>query len=272
MEIVNWIIDSLLVVVHVFLSFGPRLAGLTVLAVAMGVAMIWVIGRTSNQERMKQVKRRVQARLLELRVFVDEPAISLRAQRGLIAANLNYLALALRPALWMAVPLGLLLIHLESFYERAPLPLAEPALVTMRMTADWVPSAPPPQLIAPPNVAILGPPVRVAAAREVSWRILPYSPVSDKLLFRFNGQQVSKWMEAGDRQRYVTGRRVRSGWGTILSPGESRMRSDFAEWIEIRYPAADLRIFGFRVNWLAWLLIVSMAAALLLKKRFGVVI
>ena len=50
------------------------------------------------------------------------------------------------------------------------------------------------------------------------------------------------------------------------------MRSDFAEWIEIRYPAADLRIFGFHVNWLAWFLIVSMAAALLLKKRFGVVI
>ena len=55
--------------------------------------------------------------------------------------------------------------------------------------------------------------MRVAAAREVSWRILPFSPVSEKLLFRFNGQQVSKWIEAGDRQRYVTGRRVRSALG-----------------------------------------------------------
>jgi uncharacterized membrane protein (DUF106 family) len=272
MEIVNWIIDSFLLVVHVFLSFAPRLIGLTVLAAATGVAMLWVFGRTSDQERMKQVKRRVQAGLLELRVFVDEPAISLRAQKGLIAANLNYLALALRPALWMAIPIALLLIHLEAFYERAPLPLAQPALVTMRMTADWIPSAPAPVLITPSNVAVLGPPVRVAASREVTWRILPYSPVSDKLLFRFNSQEVAKWMEAGDRQRYVTGRRVRSRWGTILSPGESRMRSNFAEWIEIHYPAAELRIFGFHVNWLLWFLIVSMAAALLLKKRFGVVI
>ena len=213
MEIVNWFIDAILLVVHVFLSFAPPLVGLTVLAAAVGAAMLWVFGKTSNQERMKQVKRRVQAGLLELRVFVDEPAISLRAQKTLIAANLNYLALALRPALWMAVPIGLLLIHLESFYERAPLPLAEPALVTMRMTADWVPSAPPPELIAPSNVAILGPPVRVAAAREVSWRILPFSPVSDKLLFRFNGQEVSKWIEAGDRQRYVTGRTGAVGVG-----------------------------------------------------------
>ncbi len=105
-------------------------------------------------------------------MFVDEPAVSLRAQRRLIEANLHYLALAMRSAIWVAVPLGLLLIHLESFYERAPLPLARPAVVTMRMTADWAPSAPPPELVAPPNVAILGPPVRVAAAREVSWRIL----------------------------------------------------------------------------------------------------
>jgi hypothetical protein len=310
MEIVNWFIDCILLVVHVFFSFVPRLAGLTVLAAAMGAAMLWVFGRTSNQERMKQVKRRVQAGLLELRIFVDEPAISLRAQRGLIAANLNYLVLALRPALWMTVPIALLVIHLEAFYGRAPLPLGEPALVTMRMTADWIPSAPPPVLItpsnvailgapvrveaarevswrilphspvsAPPpvlitpsNVAILGAPVRVEAAREVSWRILPHSPVSDRLIFRYNGQEVAKWMEAGDRQRYVTGRRVRSGWETLLSPGESRMRSDFAEWIEIRYPAADLRIFGLHVNWLAWFVIVSMVAALLLKKRFGVVI
>jgi hypothetical protein len=272
MEIVNWFIDCILLVVHVFFSFVPRLAGLTVLAAAMGAAMLWVFGRTSNQERMKQVKRRVQAGLLELRIFVDEPAISLRAQRGLIAANLNYLVLALRPALWMTVPIALLVIHLEAFYGRAPLPLGEPALVTMRMTADWIPSAPPPVLITPSNVAILGAPVRVEAAREVSWRILPHSPVSDRLIFRYNGQEVAKWMEAGDRQRYVTGRRVRSGWETLLSPGESRMRSDFAEWIEIRYPAADLRIFGLHVNWLAWFVIVSMVAALLLKKRFGVVI
>src|ERR1035438_5978389 len=188
MEIVNWFIDAVLLAVHALFSFAPPLVGLTCLAAAVGVGMLWVFGKTSNQQRMKQVKRRVQAALLELRVFVDEPVISLRAQKTLLAANLNYLALALRPVLWMAVPLGLLLIHLESFYQRAPLPLAEPALVTMRMTADWVPSAPPPELIAPPGVAILGPPVRVVAAREVSWRIMPSSPVSGKLAFWVQGR------------------------------------------------------------------------------------
>lgn len=272
MEIVNWFIDTMLLLVHAFLVFVPRLVELTVVAAAVGAAMLWVFGRTSNQAQMKQTKRRVQAGLLELRVFVDEPVVSLRAQKALLAANLKYLGLALRPALWMVVPLGLLLIHLESFYERAPLPLAQPAMVTMHMTAGWDPAAPPPELIAPPNVAILGPPVRAAAAHEVSWRIVPFSPVSESLQFRFKGQEVSKRIEAGDRYRFVTGRRVRSAWGTIFSPGETRMRADFAEWIDVSYPDVSMRLFGFRVNWLVWFLAVSMAAALLLKKRFGVVI
>jgi hypothetical protein len=273
METINRVIDAFLLLVYGSFSWAPPVAGLTFMAAAAGVAMLWVFGRTSDQKRMKQVKRRVQASLLELRVFVNEPAISLRAQRTLLTANLSYLALALRPALWMIVPMGLLLIHLEAFYKRAPLTMSEPALITMGMASGWDAAAPPPLLTAPPGIAILGPPVRVAAAREVTWRIVPLSPVSAaNLVFRFHGQQVSKWIEAGDRQRYVPGRNVRSGWGAILSPGEGRIHADFAEWIEVRYPDTALRVLGFRVNWLVWFFAVSTVAALLLKKRFGVVI
>ena len=208
MEIVNWFIDTMLLLVHAFLVFVPRLAALTVVAAGAGAAMLWVFGRASNQVRMKQTKRRMQAGLLELRVFVDEPGVSLRAQKTLLAANLRYLGLALRPALWMAVPLGLLLIHLEAFYERAPLPLCEPALVTMRMTANWDPSAPPPELIAPSGVAVLGRPVRAAAAREVTWRIMPFAPVSERLHFGF---QRSGTVEADRGRRSLPVRNGQEG-------------------------------------------------------------
>jgi hypothetical protein len=65
---------------------------------------------------------------------------------------------------------------------------------------------------------------------------------------------------------------VRSAWETIFSPGENRLRADFAEWIDVSYPEVSMSLFGFRLNWLVWFLVVSMAAALFLKKRFGVVI
>jgi hypothetical protein len=257
---------------NVLLSFLPPLVGLTCVAAVVGAGMVRIFGRTSNQSGMKQVKRQIQAGLLELRLFVDEPGISLRAQRALLVANLRYLAFALRPALWMTVPVGLLLIHLAAFYEHAPLPLAEPAVVTMQMNAAWDPSGPPPELIAPQGVAILGPPVRVEATREVSWRVMPLFPGSRMLQFRFNRETVSKVMEAGEPQRYVPGRTVRSEWGLISSPGEGRLQAGFAEWIEIGYPETDFRVFGARVNWLVWFLVVSMVAGLFLRKRFDVVI
>ena len=272
MEIANWMVDAALLLVHVLFSFAPPLVGLTYLSAAVGIAMLWVFGKTSDQRRMKQVKRRVQAGLLELRVFVDEPAISLRAQRSLLAANANYLALALRPALWMAVPVGLLVIHLSSFYERAPLPLGSSALVTLRMTGNFAGSAPPPELIVPAGVAIVGLPVRVPATREVSWRIVSDSPLSDRLVFRFHGRSIWQSIQAGGPQRYVPGTKLASLWGSVFSPSDGRIHADFAESVEIGYPPADLRLFGFRVNWLMWFFAVSTLSALLFKKRFGVVI
>ena len=97
--------------------------GLTVLSALVGVAMLWVFSKTSDQARMKAVKNKVWAALFELRVYVDEPRVTWRAQKSLFAANLRYMGLALRPALWMILPMGLLLLHLEAFYARAPLPV-----------------------------------------------------------------------------------------------------------------------------------------------------
>jgi hypothetical protein len=44
------------------------------------------------------------------------------------------------------------------------------------------------------------------------------------------------------------------------------------EWVDVRYPDARLEWLGIRMHWLIWFIVVSMLAALLLKKRFGVVL
>ena len=167
--------------------------------------------------------------------------------------------------------MGLLLIHLESFYGRAPLPLAREAIVTMGMAPSWDPRSPAPQLAAPTDVDVDGPPVRVVDAREVSWRIRPKSQCSGELRFIVDGQPVVKTIEAGSGRRYVPGRSVRSALEAIWHPAK-RVRTAHVEWIEIRYPGAALTIFGVGVNWLVWFFAVSMLSALLLRKRFGVVI
>ena len=95
MNLINSGIDGLLKLFFAAFSWAPPLAGLAVLSALVGVAMLWVFRKTSNQARMKQVKRKVYASLLELRVFADEPAVTWRAQKSLFAANFRYMGLAL---------------------------------------------------------------------------------------------------------------------------------------------------------------------------------
>src|ERR1035437_8701822 len=154
MNLFNAIFDSLLRFYFAAFSWAPPALGLTVLSALVGVAMLWVFGKTSDQARMKLVKDSVWAALFELRVYVDEPRVTWRAQKALFSANLRYMALALRPALWMIAPMALLLVHLNSFYGRAPLPVDRDAIVTMGMSSAWDPNSPVPQLAAPPQVIV----------------------------------------------------------------------------------------------------------------------
>jgi uncharacterized membrane protein (DUF106 family) len=272
MDIINGAIDGLLKLYFAAFSWAPPLAGLAVLSAVIGAAMLWVFKKTSDQKRMKLVKRRVYASLLELRVFADEPAVSWRAQKSLFAANFRYMGLALKPALYMAAPMVLLILHLESFYARAPLPVGQEAIVTMAMAPGWDARAAAPAVTAPAGVEIAGPPVRVEAAREISWRIVPRSAVSGQLVFRVGGSEVARGIEAGPGQRYVAGKNVRSVMGSVWDPAQPRVASDAVEWIDVGYPDATISAFGVRLSWLVWFFGISVVAALVLKKRFGVVI
>jgi hypothetical protein len=271
MDFFNHAIDAVLKLYFALFSWAPPLVGLTVISVAAGAGMLWVVSRTSNQKRIKQVKRTVAAALLELRVYADEPAATGRALRSLFGANLRYMGLALKPAVWMAVPMALLLIHLESFYGRAPLTPGREALVTMRMAPGWNAEAAPPKLDAPPQVKVTAPPVRAADTREVSWRVLPESAVSGDLIFTVDSVRVREPIEAGGGQRYVPGRGVSSIVGSLWTPGD-RVASSAVEWVEIGYADASLRLLGLDWNWLVWFFLISIVSALLLKRRMGVVI
>src|ERR1039457_4130799 len=118
MDIFNAIVDSSLLFFLAAFSWAPQVVGLSVLAAAAGVAMLWVWGKTSDQARMKKVKNGVWAALFELRVYVDEPRVTWRAQKALFTANFRYMALALRPALWMIAPMALLLVHQQQRHGR----------------------------------------------------------------------------------------------------------------------------------------------------------
>jgi hypothetical protein len=240
------------------------------ISLLLGIAMLWVFRVTSNQAAIRQAKRRLQAHLYELRLFADEPALIWRAQRGLLAANARYIGLMLIPAVVLTVPMVVLFVHLESFYGMGPLPAGEPAIVTLQMKAPLDPQVPPPALEAPEGIAVETPGVRVPGERQVSWRLRPLHAASGYLRVILPGQTVEKKIEAGAGPRYLSDRRVSTALDLLWHPAEKRLPAGPVEWIEVRYPPATVHWLGLDLHWLIWLLVLSMASALLLKKRFRV--
>jgi uncharacterized membrane protein (DUF106 family) len=270
MNVFNSLINSLLSAYSAAVSWAPAAAGFAVIAALTGVVMLLVFRKLSDQERIGAAKRKVQAHLLELRIFRDEPAVMWRAQGALMKHNLRYLGLMLQPALVLALPVTLLLVHLDAFYGRAPLEIGQPAIVTLAMSRPLDPAAPPPQLIAPAGVAVETPAVRALDLREVSWRIRPLRPVSGKLQFVVNGRTVVKDIEAGPGARFVPGRRVSSAFEGLWHPDEPLIAAPGIEWIDIRHPESSMRLFGVGMDWTVWFFVLAMVAALLLKKPLRV--
>src|ERR1039458_4644664 len=111
----------------------------------LGVAMLWVFGRWSNQKAIKAAKRRVEACLYEMRLFTDEPSLVWKAQAGLLAANARYIGLMLLPgdrsggSDGAAVCASRGLVRLGSLTRRP----GHETLVTVQMKTPLDPAAPP---------------------------------------------------------------------------------------------------------------------------------
>jgi hypothetical protein len=208
--------------------------------------------------------------MLEMRLFTDEPVLVWEAQKDLLLANLRFLGLTLRPALFLTIPMVLIFVELEAFYGRTPLPIGQSAIVTMQMKEDFGAAPSLPVLQAPDGVVAESSPVRVAEERQISWRIRPVRAVSGSLKFVLPAGVVEKHIEAGAGPRYLSDRSVSALWDQLWHPGERRLRVSSVDWIEIRYPSASVSWFGLEFSWIVWFVVISMVAALLLKKRMGV--
>jgi hypothetical protein len=270
MSLFNDLIDQPLHWYSAAFAWAPPGVGLAVISMLAGVGMLLIFRMTSDPARIRGAKRLVVAHLLELRVFRDEPAVMWSAQKSLLAANLRYIGFMLRPAMWTVIPIALLLVHLDPYYGWAPLKIGQPAIVTLSLGPQLDSSALAPQLVAPRGITVETPAVRVAAERQVSWRVRPSEPLSGNLRFNVRGETVEKRIEAGSGPRFVPGRRVRSPFAAVWRPGEPTIQAPDVNWIEVQYSRADVQLFGIRMHWLAWFTLISMASALLLKGRFRV--
>ena len=274
---------------------------LTAIAIAAGVAMLWAFARCSNQVRIAVAKRKLRAHLLAFRLFSDEPRLIFRSQKQLLIWNARYLALMLRPTVVMLLPLAVLLLHLDAVYGHRPLAPGEAAIITAQMDAATNLQNVSASLVGR-GVAVETMPLRLPDARQFLWRVRAVEPASSAnsqaVVMRFDDARVEKTLQvsrdqrersyetvlpsrdqrersyqvvpAGARLAYLSQRRVASWLSWLLYPAESRLPSGSVKWIEVRYPSADIGVFGIGMHWLIWFCIVNLFTMLALRKRFGV--
>jgi hypothetical protein len=215
-------------------------ASLILISAVWGVIAWWVFHRVLNYAAMRTIVRRIYARLLEIRLYSEEPALVWRAQGALIADNLRFLMVMAPPVVILALPFALLYGPLDSIYGYGPIPLGHSAVVTTQFVSGATY-----QLAAPAGITVETPPVRDFTDHQVSWRIRAIAPVVGTLSVTTPGGGESRSVAAGQRtlMRY--------------SPRQSN------PWIEIDYPRADVTIAGWSLPWLAWFFAVSSLAVAL---------
>lgn len=233
---------------------------------ATGAVCLLAFGKLTDQEELRRRRNRIQARVMELRLYRDEPRVILRALAAILTGNFRLLGMVLKPLVILAVPLALITVHLDGILGRQALRVDAPALLTVRVANPLEPV----RLTAPPAIRIETPPVHATASGEVVWRLRPTEPVDGSLRIETGSGTVEKSIVARDRFAYLTPRRERELTGLLSSPFEARLPDGPIRAIEITYPESSLRFLGLEWSWFTWFLVASLPAALLAKVVFRV--
>jgi hypothetical protein len=247
----------------------PPFAVLAVFSVATAVFALVVVRWTSDQQAIRRVKDRIGAHVLEVRLFPDQLRVVLRAYVSLFGHTLLYLRYSLRPLLFMTLPLLLLFVQMEGYFGRVGAPIGRDFLVRVTLwQADGLAEV---SLRLPPGLTQQAPAVRIAAEREVDWRLRAERAGASEIQLSAGGGEASKRIVAGEEFTRIVAVRESGGlWTRMINPGEAALPAGGAvEKIEIEYPARVFSLWGWEMDWLIPYLALTLFAALLLKGVFG---
>jgi hypothetical protein len=237
---------------------------LIVVSVLAGVAMVYVFRRWSDQDALRGTANRMLAHLMEFRLFIDEPALVMRAQRDLFVENWRLLRLLARPSLILVLPSIVLLAQMDACYGRAPLRIGDPAVVTVQVKHLGRADAGGIVLKTPAAIRVETPGVRIMRLNQISWRIRPVASASGELKVVGPERVVTKSIVAGQGLHYLSGRRSVPEFFLHLS--EPPLIDSSIASIEVLYPSATI----LRLHWLVWFLLVSSGTAMVVYGSPGV--
>jgi hypothetical protein len=234
--------------------------GVAVFGILAGILLYLAFRRFANIVAIRILRRQIWGHLLGMYLFGDDPLLAIRSLFQLSKANLLLLIHTLPPLLALTPFAALLIVHLNEFFTRTPLEAGGPAIVTIRLRPP-IDQSPPVSLEAPPWIAVDAPPVHVAAANEISWRIRAKAARFGLLKFSLGNGIVTKEVDARPAPRYFAKARAGSFAGSLLHPAEARLPAGPIEWISLSEAPASITCGGMTMHWIAWMAAISLTTA-----------
>ena len=236
-----------------------------VFGVIAGALVFLSFRRFANLAAIRILRRQLWGHLLGLYLFGDDPLLALRSLYQLAKANLLLLAHTLPPLLVIAPFAALTIVHLNEFFTRIPLETGGPTVLTIRLRQPSSSVS----LKAPSWIEIDSPPVHVAAANEISWRLRARAARHGLMKISFGNAFVTKEVDARTAPRYFAKVRAASLAGSLLHPAETRLPAGPIESISLSQSPSAITCGGFTMHWIAWLASISLTAATAIGVALG---
>jgi hypothetical protein len=245
---------------------------LLVHSLLIAVLAVAVYALVSNQRTIKTTRNRMIARLLEIRLFGDDPISVLASFRRVLTATAFYIGASLKPLLVLLPVVVLWIGQLAGWFEWRPLAKGESAVVSMKLKEGISPVAQPVTLRVPADFLVETPAFRSVHTNEVAWRVKAIQPGSGMMECGTVDATVEKEITASSALKKVSPKRTEDRfWDRVLFPGEDALAKDSPiSEVRVDYPRRSLRFFGHEINWLVAIFVASIAFALVVKRPFRV--
>jgi len=247
--------------------------GMILISFLTGLMMLIIFRYSSNQEGIGKVKDKIKAHLLELRLFKDSLALTLKAQGNIIRYNLKYLIYSVKPLLIMIIPLVLILFQLNLWFGFHSSKTGTDTIVKVKLKDGQNPLEVDITITSSPTVVIETLPLRIEDEKEIAWRMKVKEKGVHFLTFKLNGQSFKKEVLVAQKPltRISPLKVNRNLIDQLFNPGEVPLPGDLpVASVEVKYPSKNMNLFGWRINWLIVYFVLSIVIGFSFKGVFKV--
>jgi len=266
-SIIGKIFDLMLTPLKTLYPFWPLL----LFSILTAILILVLFGYTSNQKAIKDTKNKIKAHMLEVRLFKDNFGIILSAQKNILKYNLRYLRHALKPMIFIVVPVFIIIIQLHSWFGYRPLRPGESALFAVELADSAAEVLPTVQIEVDGGLIIKTPSLQIFEKREVNWKIEASQLGEHYVTVRTPDYEFRKevLVSNGQLARVSPARTISGFWDMFVNVGEKPIEPNpFLKRIEIDYPSRSLKIFRWNAHWLVVFSILSILFAFAFKGFF----